>query len=104
MYVLGNTRLLLKAYVWHSHASSVMQALRKTGSGCSLDENNLERLFWRENHAARTQLLYRRGLQQPLRQLCFAPVREVCQIAYLTNNTSLPLPSPWVVRGTFGCC
>ena len=33
-----------------------MQALRKTGSGSSLDENNLERLFWRENHAVCTLL------------------------------------------------
>lgn len=39
---------------------SIVQALRKTGTGCSLDENNLERLFWRENHAVRTQLLSRK--------------------------------------------
>ncbi|KAK9840929.1 hypothetical protein WJX81_000905 [Elliptochloris bilobata] len=31
--------------------STAMLALRKTGSGSSLDEDNLERLFWRENHA-----------------------------------------------------
>jgi hypothetical protein len=33
--------------------AAAAQALRKTGTGGSLDENNLERLFWRENHAVR---------------------------------------------------
>ena len=30
-----------------------VQALRKTGAGGSLDEDNLGRLFWRENRAVR---------------------------------------------------
>ena len=67
------------------------QALRKTGSGFSLDENNLERLFWRENHAASTQQLYNRNWQQPLWQLCVDPVsREVHQNAPITLLISLP--------------
>ena len=90
MCLQNNTGLLLKVppvqvLEKDCHIRLCAQALRKTGSGCSLDENNLERLFWRENHAARTQLSYLKTLQQPLRQMCVAPGScEVCQIARLT--------------------
>ena len=81
------------------------QALRKTGSGCSLDENNLERLFWRENHAVRTRLaVYRKGSASVAPSQTWRAPQPAVRCAKLFPHNKQPCRNMQKMRTGCGAC